>query len=596
MLEKVRKILSLLSPDEKRNLIFLCFLMVLNALLEVLGIASVAPLIAVITSPETMESMPFIQNIYDSYGFTSFRDFSIALGFVILVIILLSNAMILFTSYLAILYANNREYTIGQRLLKTYIYQPYSFFLTRHSTELLRNIFNEVAYIISNVIMQSLQLLSRSISALAIIIFVFIIHPQVTMIMGLILGGAYTLIYLFVKTPLYKLGKENVAMTEGKLKSISDSIKIIRDIKMLGAESIFINRFEVAAKGYARVRTLSDIASIAPRYIIEVFAISALVVSIIYLISTQENANEVLPILGIYAFASYRLMPALQLIFNALSRIQFSAHSLDIVAGELENLQDIAERNVARTIDPISFKKSFGLRDIGFSYTSEEVVLKDISLNIDKGEKIGIIGGSGAGKSTLVDLLVGLTAPNSGGLYIDGQLLDPTEYPGWRQNIAYISQNVYLLDDTIDMNISLADQDSNIDTKLAEHARKQALVDEFLADMNETPQLVTGENGIRLSGGQRQRIGIARALYQNRDILILDEATSALDQDTEKRLLENISHENKTMVLITHRVETLQFCDRIYILVDGKITDTGSYEELQSRSEHFKRLAKSAGD
>ncbi len=567
--------------------------MVLNALLEVLGIASVAPLIAVITSPDTMDSMPFVKNIYDHYEFESFQQFSIALGVVILFIIIVSNAMILLTNYLAIRYANNREYTIGQRLLKTYLYQPYRFFLTRHSTELLRNIFNEVAYIISNVIMQALQLLSRSISALAIIIFVFIIHPKVTLMMGAILGGAYTLIYLFVKTPLYKLGKENVAMTEGKLKSISDSIKIIRDIKMLGAEKIFISRFDEAAQGYARVRTLSDIASIAPRYIIEVFAISALVVSIIYLISTQENASEVLPILGIYAFASYRLMPALQLIFNALSRIQFSAHSLDIVSGELESLQGVAEQNIARDIPPIGFKESFGLQNVSFSYTEEEKVLKNIDLNIRRGEKVGIIGGSGAGKSTLVDMLVGLSAPNEGGLYVDGNLMDPADYPGWRQNVAYISQNVYLLDDTIDMNISLADREDDIDEDLANKARASALVDEFLADMNETPKLITGENGIRLSGGQRQRIGIARALYQNRHILILDEATSALDQDTEKRLLQNIEKEDKTMVLITHRVETLEFCDRIYVLADGQIADTGTYEELKKTSKHFKKLAKS---
>jgi len=591
MLSTIRKILSLLSAQEKRNLVFLCIFMVLNALLEVVGIALIAPLLAVITNPDSMQALPYLEKIYQNYQFDSFRDFSIVMGFVILLIILVSNAMMLLTNYLSVRYANHREYTIGRELLKTYIYQPYSFFLGRHSAELLRNIFNEVAYVVSNVITQSLQLLSRSISALAIIIFVFIIHPQVTLIMSLILGGAYTIIYFFVKTPLYRLGKENVAMTEGKLRSISDSIRIIRDIKMLGAESLFIGRFEKAAQGYARVRTWSDAASMAPRYIIEVFAISALVISIIYLISTQENSQEILPILGIYAFASYRLMPSLQLIFNALARMQFSAHSLNIVAQELKDLHGAAEQNMHRIVSPVSFTKDFGLRNVGFSYNKEEPVLKDIGLTIPKGGKIGIIGGSGAGKSTLVDLLVGLSRPEAGGLYIDGEVLDSADYAGWRQNISYVSQNVYLLDDTVDMNISLADHPDSIDRQRAAKARELALVDEFLKDSGETPDLVVGENGIRVSGGQRQRIGIARALYQNRDILVLDEATSALDHGTERRLLTNISQEKRTIILITHRVETLQFCDKIYILAEGKIVDEGPYEELKTRSPHFSKLA-----
>lgn len=589
MFKVIRKILSLLSSGEKKSLGFLSVFMVFNALLEVLGIASIAPLIAVIVNPESLETLPILNDIYVTYEFKDFQKFTILLGGVILCIILVSNSMMLMTNYFSVRYANNREYTIGRRLLETYIYQPYSFFLERHSTDLLRNIFNEVSYVVSNVIMQLLYLLSRSISVVSILVFIFVVNPQVTIMLGLILGGAYGAIYLFLKTRLYRLGKESVAATQEKLRTITDSIRVIRDIKMLRIENIFLKKYDVEGRHYARVKTLSDLYAVAPRYIIEVFAIFALVFAVIYLSATRDNANEILPVLGVYTFAGYRLMPALQMIFNALSKIQFSSHSLDIIAGELQDLQSVSLENKNRKKATVPCKKNFSLKDISFRYRDKDMVLHGVNLSVQKGEKVGIIGESGGGKSTLIDLLAGLSKPEEGGLYIDGKLLPPSDYAGWRQNISYVSQNVYLLDDTVDMNISMEMQGGQIDRARAKHARELALVDEFLEEMGEDSSLVTGENGIRLSGGQRQRIGIARALYQDKDILILDEATSALDVHTEKRLLDNIVRQkSKTLIFITHRVETLSFCDRIYVVSEGKIADSGSYDDLQERSSYFK--------
>lgn len=596
MSNMIRKMLTLLSSQERRNLGILTAIMTLNALVEVLGIASVAPLLAILTNPQSIEIYPFVSDVYAHFGFDSFQQLSIVLGGVIFLIILISNLTTLLANYLVLRYANNREYTIGWNLLKTYLHQPYQFFLVRHSMMLLRNVDNEVAYLISNVLTQGTMLVGRVISSLAIIAFIFFINPQVTIVMGLILGLAYCAIYFLTRRKMYTLGVERMAQSASKLRIITDSIRIIKDIKMLNAEQMFLDKFRKTSIEYSRTRTLSDTISIAPRYIIEIFAIAALVFAIIYLVSTKESATEVLPILGIYAFAGYRLLPALQQIFSALSKIQFSAQSLELIASEIKELTPLSEENKNHQASPLLLKQSFGLDNVHYSYDGKESVLKGISLNINKGERIGIIGSSGAGKSTLIDILVGLNSPTSGELTVDGQPVKEDSLIGWRSNIGYVSQNVYLLDDSINSNIALERDPTSTDNERLKLARSLSLVDDFAAEMEKTGRLTVGESGSNISGGQRQRVGIARALYRKADILVFDEATSALDSMTERKILENLHNKcHQTMIFITHRVETLRFCDRIYLLSDGKIVDSGPYAELIEKSPLFKQLIHSSG-
>lgn len=596
MKNMILRMLTLLSPRERKNLGILIAIMVLNALVEVLSIASVAPLLAILTNPQSIEVYPIVHDFYTHLSFEGFQSFSIALGCAIFLIILVSNLTTLLANYLILRYANNREYTIGWNLLKTYLYQPYQFFLNRHSMMLLRNVENEVAYLISNVLTQGIILAGRVISSLAIIAFIFIINPQVTIVMGLILGVAYGMIYLMTRRKLYTLGVERMAQSAAKLRIITDSIRIVKDIKMLSAEQIFLDKFQDASIQYSRTRTLSDTISIAPRYLIEVFAISALVFTIIYLVSTKENAIEVLPVLGIYAFAGYRLLPTLQQIFSALSKIQFSAQSLELIASEMKELSSLSEEQINKRISPLAMKKSFSLKDVSYSYDGKDSVLKSVSLHINKGERIGIIGSSGAGKSTLVDILVGLNSPTSGALEIDGQAVTGDALIGWRSNIGYVSQNVYLLDDSLDANITLERNSEYADQKRLSLARSLSLVDEFASDMKRSGRITVGEGGSNISGGQRQRVGIARALYRQVDILVFDEATSALDSMTERKILENLHKKCfQTMVFITHRVETLKFCDRIYLLSEGSVVSSGSYNELIEKSHLFNQLIDSSG-
>lgn len=589
MLDIIGKMLALLTLQEKRNLAIVGGFMIFNALVEVLGIAIVAPLLAIMVAPDTLQSFPFLPQIYTALGFTDFTTFSIFLGLIIFFVILFNNSISIATNYLSFRYAHNREYTIGWSLLKTYLHQPYRFFLERNSIELLRNVDNEVAYIISNILNQLLVLGAKIISALAILAFIFMVHPQVTLVISLILGVAYLFVYMLTKKKLFYIGRERMELSHIKLKLISDSIRIFKDIKMMNAEKMFLDKFEDACLKYARIRTWSEIVSISPRYLIEICAISALVFAVIYLVSNAENPATTLPVLGIYAFAGYRLMPSLQQIYNALSKIQLSIHSLDTIFNEFKNLQAEAEINIQRMSSRLPMNRFFGLRNVFFSYDGKIPILDDVSLTISKGQKIGIVGRSGSGKSTIIDLLVGLNSPNSGELVVDDVLLTPNDLPGWRSNIGYVSQNVYLLDDTIDVNITLESRPELIDLSLLREVRRLALIDEFATEEESS----VGEDGSRLSGGQRQRIGIARALYRHTDILVFDEATSALDVETERRILQNlIQYADRTMIFITHRVETLNFCDEIYLISEGKIRARGSFGELAENSEPFMKLMK----
>lgn len=580
------KLFVLLDKKEKRGLFFLALLMTLNALTEALGVASVAPLIAVITDPNSVEKISALKAVYDYFKFEDTKSFSVFLGGCVLAIVLINNAIALLANYLALRYSNNREASIGRNLLKTYLYQPYLFFLNRHSAELLRNVFNEIAYISSNIISRSLMLFSKGISALAILIMIFIIDPMTTLIIGAILGGAYTIIYLLIKTPLYKMGNDYVSLTEEKLKTITESVKLIKDIKMQSAENMFLHRFDHVASRYSAVRTKSDFLGLAPRYVIEIFAVAALVIAIVYLLLSRENSSDILPLLGVYAFAGFRLIPAMQQVFHSLSKIQFSARSLELISSEVLKYGPVATINCNRTICDIPFKHSFGLKNVNFSYTDNLQTINDVSLYIKKGEYVGFVGKSGEGKSTIIDLLVGLIPPDSGSVFVDDNTLTDELRESLKQHIAYTSQSPYLLDETIDMNITLEPNLGNRDDQNLLLAKKVACVNFMENYTSET----LGENGQRLSGGQKQRIGIARAIYQNKPILILDEATSALDSDTEQKILNELSKLGKTTVMISHRVETLRLCDKIFVISEGTVFSCGTYDELEKRCTTFQEL------
>lgn len=588
MIEISKKIWFLLAAEEKRKFLVVCFFMIVNALIEVFAIATVAPLIAIIVNPESLYTFPLLPNIFEKGGFQDTAQFSMFLGLCVFFVILVSNSMAMVTHYFSLRFAYNRECTFALNLFRTYLFQPYGFFLVRNATELIKNVHNDIMLIVANILIQLLAIAARSMSAIAIILFIFIVNPLVTLVMSIVLGAAYLAVFLLTKKAIVKASHDMTDLTKGKLELITDSIRLVKDVKMMNAERVFLEAFFKDASAYAKKRTFSESVTLSPKYMIEIIAITVLVFVSAHLVSTSDNPAEVLPLLGIYAFAGYRLLPVMQQIYFSLSRLHISSHSLDIVYSEMMKYCDEAKVQTELTAKPLAMHNKLSLEGATFWYQNAQApAIRNIDIEINRTERIGVIGRSGCGKSTIVDLLVGLNVPDEGALYVDHRRVEKQDLPSWRANIGYVSQHTCLLDDKIDRNIAFGVSDEELDHARLEEVKRQALVEElWLGDRDER----VGIDGMRLSGGQRQRIGIARALYRKAEVLVFDEATSALDAETEKKIIENVTRaRNETMIFITHRVETLNFCDRIYLVEGGEIIAQGCYSDVISQAKSLLR-------
>lgn len=580
----VRKILFLLSSTEKKSLLWLSGAIILNGIIEVLAVASIAPLMTLMVNPAAAEGNGMLGGLLDFLRFFSSDNLTIVIGVFICSLIMLANGSALVTNFLLIRFSNNREHSISTSLLEIYLRQPYRFFLQRHSTELLKNTFTEVTLLVCNVLVHVLTLAARLASVIAIVAFVVLVNPMLTAIVASVLGVLYTTMYALTRGKLARLGKRRIGLTEDKYRIITESVKIIKSVKMLHAEKVFVDKYSQVCGEYARLRTYSDTASIAPRYVVELIAVIAMVVAVAVLSRQHDNPSDMVPMMAIYLFAGYRMLPHLQQIFNALANIRFSSHCLDTVYDEFIRYTGTQESISAASV-PKKLLRTLDIQDVSFSYEGGTTILHHLQITIPKGGKIGIIGASGSGKSTLIDLICGLNYPTSGAIVIDGRPLTIEDSIPWRQNIAYVAQNAYLLDDTLAANVALSDRGHAVNQERLSAALKLAQVDTFANTLDKGIETIVGEDGTRLSGGQRQRIGIARALYQNTDILIMDEATSALDSQTERRILDGIRSLDKTMLFISHRVETLDFCDTLYIMDKGRIIASGTPKQLLANTE-----------
>jgi ABC-type bacteriocin/lantibiotic exporter with double-glycine peptidase domain len=580
----VKKLLFLLTSTEKRAIILLCGMMIINGIIEVLAVASIAPLMTLLVSPASAESSAMLGGLLKFLEFFSTENTTVVIGVFVCGVILLANSSALLTNFLLIRFANNREYSISSKLLEIYLRQPYAFFLKRHSMELLKNTFNEVALVVTNVLVQLLNLASRLISVCAIVGFIVFVNPALTLTVAASLLVLYTGMYVCIRKGLYRLGQRRVALTEDKFRITADSVRIIKGIKMLNAENIFLEKYNNVSEQYARVRSVSETAAIAPRYVVEVIAMVGMVIAVAFLTAQDENNSELVPMMAIYAFAGYRMLPHMQQIFNALSNIRLSTHSLNVIHHEFTEYtgtqETIKESTVIRKM-----ATALDVSNVSFAYAEGALILDGVSIRLPLGGKVGIIGASGSGKSTLIDLICGLNYPKQGAIVVDGIPLTQQDSIAWRRNIAYVSQSAYLLDDTLAANVALADRGRSVNQERLQTALKLAQVDSFASQLDKGIETIIGEDGTRLSGGQRQRIGIARALYQNTDILIMDEATSALDSQTERRILDGIRSLDKTMLFISHRVETLDFCDTLYVMDKGRIIASGTPKQLLANTE-----------
>jgi len=598
MFHVIGKIYSLLNHKERRRFFGLVLVVIVVGLIDVAGIASIMPFMAVVAKPEVVETNRYLHWVYQTFGFTSLNNFLIFLGLVVFLILLLSNGIKALALYFELSFVHYRLYSLSRRLLFSYLSQPYVFFLGQNTAVLGKNILQEVAKFTHEVLRPCTQIFSRLVAVTMICGLLFVVDPVLAVMIVVILGCAYSLLYLFTQKKLKWVGRERFDANEQRSKVAGEAFGGVKDLKVLGREKFFIDQFSQHSRKAESKMVVHGLISQLPSYVMEVMAFGGILIIVLYFLVIRQNFDQTLPVMALYAFAGYRLMPALQGIFSAAALLRFNLAVLDTLHRDLSGTPDIPEAFLNKQVAPLAFASTIQFDTVTFNYPGVAApVLHDLNLTIVKNTSIGLVGGTGSGKTTTVDILLGLLTPQQGSLKVDGMPLSDEKMLQWQRNLGYVPQSIFLSDDSLVANIAFGIPSESIDMSSVERAARIANIHDFI--INELPSgyaTHVGERGVRLSGGQRQRIGIARALYHDPDVLIMDEATSALDGVTEEAVIQAIHNlaGKKTLITIAHRLTTLKDCDLIYIMERGRIVEQGTYGELSGSSSRFRAMAKTA--
>jgi len=588
----VKKLLFLLTLHERKNAIFLMGMVLVLAMLEMIGVVSILPFLTVLMNPNLIETNFLLNTAFKTssvFGVETKNNFLFLLGVVVFLILITTITFKFLTFYIQLKFTSLLNHKIAKRFVEGYLHQPYSWFLNRHSADLGKNILSEINFVISRGITPMIDLVKQSVIAFAIIITLFFVDPILTIVIGLTFGISYGLIYLVIRTFALGIGQKRVEATKWIFTSITEAFGAIKEIKVTGHEQSYINRFSKPSLVLSRISVLAAVISILPRFVLEAITFGGMLLVVLYLMMQSGNFSAALPVIALFTYAGYRLMPTLQQIYASLFTLRFVGPALDALYKELKSLKT---SNFDQTDNVPLIKKNITLKNINFNYAnSSRTTLKNINFNIPAKTSVGIIGSTGSGKTTLVDIILGLLQPQQGLLEVDGKEINNSNSKSWQRSIGYVPQHIFLSDDTVAANIAFGVHNDQIDYEAVERAAKIAKLHEFVtSELPQKYQTTIGERGIRLSGGQRQRIGIARALYNSPKVLILDEASSALDNDTEKQVMNEIKKLEKdiTLIMIAHRLSTLRDCNSIIILDKGEIKEQGTFEELFKNDDKLK--------
>ena len=594
MIEIIKKLLFILSPSELKQTCLLIILILIVAILDMIGVASIMPFMAVLSNPEIVESNSLLKELYlisNTYGIMNIKQFLIALGITVFLILIFSLLFKAITFYIQFRFIAMREYSLGKRLIESYLNQPYIWFLNRHSADIAKTILGEAEKVANGIIRAIIDIIAAGAVSFALFALLIFANPEIAIVSFLILGVSYLLIYGIGKDYISRIGKERLKANEERFKVVNEAFSATKEIKTSNLEYFYINRFMRPAKTYAWVTSSAQIIFILPKFALEIIAFGGLLLLTLYQMKSSENFANIIPILALYALSGYRLLPALQKIYGSLSLLRFYSSSLIDVHKDLTNL-NLPITSKEKEIYTI--QKSIVLKKIHYTYpNNSKQALTEIDMTIPALSSVALIGATGSGKTTIIDLILGLLEAQKGTLEVDGNVIGKNNRNAWQRSIGYVPQQIYLSDDTISANIAFGISPDEINQKAVEKASKVANLHDFIeTELTLKYKTIIGERGVRLSGGQRQRIGIARALYHSPQILIMDEATSALDNLTERAVMEAVNKLNHklTIILIAHRMSTVKKCDIIFLLDKGKLIDKGDYKHLIKTNKYFKTI------
>jgi ATP-binding cassette, subfamily B, bacterial PglK len=579
----------LLDLRDRRRVMWIIPLLITSAMIEVAGVAVVIPFLSLLADPRSAETVPALRTVF---GALDVSDPLMQLrwtGIMLATILLIANALVILTQWWLLRFVWSLNHRLSTRLLRHYLSQPYAFVLTRNTAALANKVIVEVRQLMEEGLQSSLEIVTRTAVIVALVGFLVMLDPLLAVIVFGILGSAYSAIFFVSRRYLRRIGRESVALGSSRLKAVNEALGGFKDLKVTGREASALDHYDAPTRRFGEVHAAQRSIAMLPRYALEAVAVGGMVLVSSLMAGRPGTFASTLPLLGAYAFAGLRLMPAMQQLFRAVARSRFAAGSLEAVESDFLAV-DSGEGDLDERPDPPPFERSIMLRNIHFAYRDAEgAVLDGLTLEIARRQSLALVGRTGSGKTTLVDVILGLLTPDSGVIEVDGVPVTAAGRRAYRLLFGYVPQSVYLLDDTIARNVALGLSNRQIDMDAIRRACELAQISEFIErELPDGYATVVGERGVRLSGGQRQRLAIARALYHKPQVLVFDEATSALDMHTERQLYEALEAiaRTHTVITIAHRLDTVAKADTAVVLANGRVVDHGPPAEVLSRYRH----------
>ncbi|MDD5845937.1 MAG: ABC transporter ATP-binding protein [Lachnospiraceae bacterium] len=596
MLKKLKKINMLLDHTQRVRMVFLVILMLISAFLETLGIALIVPIMSVIVDPVSISQNKYhMGDLYNALHFSSTTDFAVFMMIGLVLVFVVKNIILFLSNKAQLKFIYTNQFDTSNRMMINFMMRPYEYYLGADTSVIQRNITSDINNVYA-LILILLQLLSEIIVFIGLVAVLLVADAKMTMTIAAILILVLVIIRYVIKPIMLKAGKDNQNYYSGLYKWINQAVTGIKEIKVANKESYFINEYAKCGEGYVRAVQKYNLYNSSPRLLIETVCIASLVFYMMFeMLGGETQLSEMISQVSVLAAAAARLLPSANRINNYTTSIAYLEPFLDNVSDNLQ--QEIHDKNISYraedykkkvTVEKLPVKKAIEMKNITYRYpNTDTLIFDDANVTFPVGRSIGIVGTSGAGKTTIIDICLGLLHPEKGVVLADGVDIQ-TNYRGWLRNIGYIPQTIFMLDGSIRKNVAFGVPDEDIDDEKVWNALREAQLDEHVRSLPDGLDTEIGERGIRLSGGQRQRIGIARALYEDPEVLVLDEATSALDGETEAAIMDSINrlHGRKTLIIIAHRLTTIAGCDMIFRVKDGKVVrDDGAVQDVKGRAQ-----------
>ena len=592
MIAYLSKVLYVLTGS-KKQLLFVLGLSILASILEAFGIGMIGPFVSLANQPDNLHKIPLLDWLYTQSALQSSQQFIFFLGLIVITIFCVQGFLYFLTQAYIYKFSHDQKKILIQRLLKSYLSAPYTFYIKQNTAAIVKNIFTETQVFTQGCLLAILLVITN----LVVLAFLLTLLAYTNLLLLVIILGVIVPIFLVFQklgNKFYGWGKIQSESQREMLRTLNHGLGGFKETRVIGCESYFEKQMDQQAHRYARAATLNQAANILPN----IFIKTTLLVFIVLFISLsqiffQENSQDLTAIMSVFAVAAVRLIPASSQLIQSIGKIRNSSHALDMLYLDLKEIEKeyltplaltptLSDNSDKDERQPMAFVNHIDLINVTYYYPETPTpALNNIDLRIKKGESIAFIGKSGAGKTTLVDVILGLLTLESGDIQVDGVSVYQN-LRSWQNLVGYIPQSIFLIDDTLERNIAFGVPDEQIDQERLQNVVKAAQLENVVEQLPDGMKTGVGERGVRLSGGQRQRVGIARALYHEREILVLDEATAALDNETESLVTEAIKSlaGTKTLITIAHRLSTIEHCDTVYLLEKGKVVKSGSYKEV----------------